>query len=62
MCGRVMSLTFGYIKFEVPLRYTIGDANKTGGYVIWNAEIFGTLHHIDKNNNLLGTHYVPVLC
>ena len=53
-----MNLTFRYIKFEVSLRYSIEDAQKTDGYVVWNSEErFGTLYHIDKNNyHLLGTH------
>ena len=39
-----MSLTFGYIEFEVSSRYPIGDAKKTDGYVVCNSEErFGTL-------------------
>lgn len=46
-----MSLTFGYIKFEVSLRYPVGNANKAGGYVVWKSEErIETLHNVDKNS------------
>lgn len=50
----LLSLAFAYIKFQVWLRQSVEDDDKTDWYVVWNSEeIFfwgENLHCIDEND------------